>query len=72
MQVVLSMYHQCINFPHNDIEVYVPTNSSYSCNTLKQSTDMFVSHNRESTEIVGAKQKDREKSLELKDTRISE
>lgn len=40
------MYHQCIKFPHNRIEVTILADSAYNCNNLKQAKNM-VPHNKE-------------------------
>lgn len=46
MQAIPSMYHQCLKFPHNGVEVSIPVDISISCNTLKQSVDTLVPHNK--------------------------
>lgn len=44
MQVVPSMYHQCINFSFNGIKIVVPGDNSMSINTLSIA-EMLVPHN---------------------------
>ena len=45
MQAVPSTYHQCIKFPFHRLEVTVPTNTSYDCNMLTKTTNIFVPTN---------------------------
>lgn len=72
MQAVPSTYHQCIKFQFHEVEVTVPTNTSYSCNMLTQSTNNFVPANRESTEFFDAKLKEMEKILKIIDLGMGE
>jgi len=46
MQEVPSMYHWCLKFPHNGVEVSIPIDINISCNTLQQSANTLVPHNR--------------------------
>lgn len=52
MQAVPSTYHQCLKFPYNGVEVSVPVDPSYTCNTLRKGTGNLVPNNRATLEIL--------------------
>lgn len=69
MKAVSSTYHQYLKFPYNGVEVSVLTDTSYSCNTLKQCVDILVPHNREASisNNSEAMMKELEKKLKITD-----
>lgn len=66
-QVVPSTYHQCLKFPYNEVEVSVPADTTYTCNSLKQCVDTLVPHNRAASTIESLEtlMKDLEKKLKI-------
>lgn len=51
MEAVPSTYHQCIKFPHNEVEITIldDANPFAFCNNIRHQPDITVSSNREAT-----------------------
>ena len=65
MEAMPSIYHQCVKFPYNGIEIYIPRDNTLSINSILMSTHVPLNREANYFDVVLVECKDKFKPIDL-------